>query len=160
MLSLCGCGGSLDQQLQDLPLDLDPTASSGPSLAARLQGLNSKQEVLVEDDESLTLTAVDEKLTSAPYPNRKNPFEFGIEVDFDKESGTNKELNVKLYGFLGTESPKAIISINGHTRSMSAGDTQGAVEVLTISPPEVRIRTDGVTRTWSLFGSANSNAKP
>lgn len=159
MLSLAGCSGSLEQLPEDLPLDLDPTVSSGQSLASRLQNLKKNDELLDDDVEVLASTTVDKKLVSAPYPDRTNPFEFGIEVDFDSESGSNKELKVQLYGFLGTEQPKAIISINGFTRTMSVGDTQGAVEVLSITPPEVRIRTDGVTRTWSLFGSSNSTAR-
>lgn len=91
------------------------------------------------------------------YPQRKNPFEFAVEVDVGQQSSTlDASQELKLFGFAGSAQPKAIIHIGQNTRLMSQGDRWGDLEVLEINPPEVRMRANGVIRTWSLLGHDSS----
>jgi hypothetical protein len=89
----------------------------------------------------------------APFPDRTNPFEFAEGIDFDAPQNTeNKDLEVKLFGFVGAENPKAIISVGGRTKALAEGDKWGVLEIVAVSPPNVRIKSGGVIRVWSLLG--------
>ncbi len=93
----------------------------------------------------------------APDGTRTNPFEFGIDVAFEKvKVGAESIENIKLYGFVGSDSPRAIINAGGQTKILSAGERWGVIEMLEVTPPNVRIRLDGVTRTWSILGKADA----
>lgn len=90
---------------------------------------------------------------SVPYPERTNPFEFAEGIDFEAPlAKQNENLDIKLFGFVGNESPKAIISVGGRTKTLQAGDHWGVLEVMDVSPPTVRIKANGVARVWSLLG--------
>lgn len=88
----------------------------------------------------------------APYPERNNPFEFATDVEVDSQNEREEGLVIKLFGFIGEDSPKAILQINGRTRTLAKGESWGTVELLDIQPPEIRLRAQGVVRTWSLLG--------
>ncbi len=92
------------------------------------------------------------QLVAAPFPNRRNPFEFGEGFDESLQSEEQDEFSLKLFGFVGATSPKAILNLNGRTRVLSAGDRWGQLTVVDVSPPEVRVRMGGVVRVWSLLG--------
>ena len=90
---------------------------------------------------------------SVPYPERTNPFEFAEGIDFEAPlAKQNENLDIKLFGFVGSESPKAIISVGGRTKTLQAGDHWGVLEIMDVSPPTVRIKANGVARVWSLLG--------
>jgi hypothetical protein len=90
---------------------------------------------------------------TAPFPDRADPFEFAAGVDFDAPQNTeNKDLEIKLFGFVGAENPKAIINVGGRTKVMAEGEKWGVLEVIAVSPPNVRVKSDGVIRVWSLLG--------
>jgi hypothetical protein len=96
-------------------------------------------------------------LNSLAYPDRKDPFEFALEVDFDApKTSDNRELKVVLFGFVGEAPVKAIVNVDGQTRVMQAGETWGSLEMIEIEPPRVRIRADGVVRSWSLLRQRDS----
>jgi hypothetical protein len=89
----------------------------------------------------------------APFPDRVDPFEFADGVDFEAPQNTeNKDLEIKLFGFVGGETPKAIINVGGRTKLLAEGEKWGGLEVITVNPPNVRVKTDGVIRIWSLLG--------
>jgi hypothetical protein len=95
----------------------------------------------------------DDSLDPADIAARKNPFEFGKSVVFETaQAGAERVENLKLYGFVGNAPSKAIIHASGRTKILAAGERWGVIEMLEVNPPEVRIRLDGVTRTWSLLG--------
>ncbi|MEO8271597.1 MAG: hypothetical protein ABI557_17880, partial [Aureliella sp.] len=120
---------------------------------------NAVHDTLGLDSDSETLPAnlndpqLAHQTTATPFPDRTNPFEFGKGVEFDapqaRESGAQ---TIQLYGFAGSEHPKAIIRIDGTTKMLSAGEKWGVLEVLEVSPPTVRIKANGVARVWSLLG--------
>lgn len=90
---------------------------------------------------------------SVPYPERTNPFEFAEGIDFEAPlAKQNENLDIKLFGFVGDENPKAIISVGGRTKTLQAGDHWGVLEIMDVSPPTVRIKSNGVARVWSLLG--------
>lgn len=99
----------------------------------------------------------DDSREPAGARQRKNPFEFGSTVAFEKSNaGVERVENLKLYGFVGNTPSRAIIHASGQTKTMAAGERWGIIEILEVKPPEVRIRLDGVTRTWSLLGKQSS----
>ncbi len=100
-------------------------------------------------------------VVEVPYPDRTNPFEFGAGVDFDApQSRQNETLQIKLYGFIGDESPKAILNVDGRTKTLGAGEKWGVLEVMDIRPPMVRIKTNGVVRIWSILGNQQQPGTP
>lgn len=105
------------------------------------------EDALLEDDST----------EPADVRQRKNPFEFGSTVAFEKSDvGVERVENLKLYGFVGNAPSRAIIHASGQTKTLGAGERWGVIEMLEVKPPEVRIRLDGVTRTWSLLGKSSS----
>ncbi len=97
----------------------------------------------------------DDALTKAgqPYPDRVNPFEFGAGVDFDApQRRDNESLEIKLRGFVGTDPALVILHVGGKTRTLAKGEKWGVIEVVDITPPTVRINSNGVLRVWSLLG--------
>jgi hypothetical protein len=116
-----------------LPKDAADVESDGSS------GVDSKPE--------------DDSLEPADASQRKNPFEFGSGVAFETSKvGAERVENLKLYGFVGNAPSRAIIHASGQTKILAAGERWGMIELLEVEPPQVRIRLDGVTRTWSLLG--------
>ncbi len=106
-----------------------------------------------EADSLIEAMPEDDSLEPADASQRKNPFEFGITVAFEKsDAGVERVENLKLYGFVGNAPSRAIIHASGQTKTLAAGERWGVIEMLEVKPPEVRIRVDGVTRTWSLLG--------
>ncbi len=92
--------------------------------------------------------------TEVPFPNRVNPFEFAEGVDFDMPSATSSSdtFEIKLYGFIGDQNPKAIVNLGGTTKMLATGEAWGGIEVVEVTPPTVRIKANGVMRVWSLLG--------
>lgn len=133
--------GDSEQHLTSLIIDEPAGASLGEPTDPEQSGTSAS--------DSPTQTV---KHTPA-YPQRTNPFEFAVEVDFgEKTSAEDTSQELKLFGFAGNDHPKAIIHIGQTTRLMAQGDRWGDIELLEISPPEVRIRSNGVIRIWSLLG--------
>jgi hypothetical protein len=113
-------------------------------------GLGAEDETLPDD---LLEPIVANQVPAVPFPERSDPFEFGKGVDFDNpQVGQGEAQNIQLYGFAGAEHPKAILHVDGKTKMLSAGEKWGALEILEVSPPTVRIRANGVIRVWSLLG--------
>lgn len=93
-----------------------------------------------------------EDCVAAPYPNRRNPFEYANAGQHESASSIGGNVEIKLFGFVGSIEPKAIINIDGRTHLLAEGDKRGQLEVLEVRPPQVRIRRSGVARAWSLMG--------
>ena len=118
-------------------------------------GLDASSQSLPEDLHDPLLA---NQTTTTPYPERTDPFEFGKGVLFDAPAKSeNDAQNIRLYGFAGSDQPKAIIHIDGKTKMLSAGEKWGVVEVLEVSPPTVRIKANGIARVWSLLGHHEQN---
>ncbi len=130
---------------QGLGIDLPAlTQITGDSLR---RAADDTDELPAEESLSAEVTP------AAPFPDRTNPFEFAAGVDFDAPQAKAAEAqSVKLYGFIGVDSPKAILSVGGRTKTLATGEKWGVLEILEVSPPTVRIKTNGVIRVWSLLG--------
>ncbi len=126
----------------------------GIDLQSLSQSAGERFGIDLQDTGAAEEEAIDEELApTAPFPDRTNPFEFAAGVDFDApQAKTAEALNVKLYGFVGLDSPKAIVSVGGRTKTLATGEKWGVLEILDVSPPTVRIKTNGVIRVWSLLG--------
>lgn len=119
-----------------------------------------EDEVCVENVAESDSMLAEDSLDPADIAARKNPFEFGKGVVFETaQGGAERVENLKLYGFVGNAPQKAIIHASGRTKILAAGERWGVIEMLEVKPPEVRIRVDGVTRTWSLR-SKQSGSNP
>jgi hypothetical protein len=100
-------------------------------------------------------------MESVPFPDRENPFEFAGDQDLEgPQIGDNRELEIKLYGFAGSPQVKAILNIGGHTKMLAAGETWNGLEVVDVSPPNVKIKSEGVLRVWSILGRREMTNAP
>lgn len=105
------------------------------------------------------LDAAEASEPSVPYPDRKNPFEFAEGSDFEAPlAKQNENLEIKLFGFVGTHPPKAIVNVGGRTKLLQAGEHWGVLEIMEVTPPTVRIKSNGVARVWSLLGHHQETA--
>jgi hypothetical protein len=92
-----------------------------------------------------------------PFPGRKNPFEFGAEFANETRSteGTTDANAIRLFGFIGDAPARVVLNVSGRTTSLAAGERWGVIEITEVEPPNVKIRVNGVIRTWSLLGSSD-----
>lgn len=157
MLAACGLGGcSVDVET----FSALPTAASSADSGTEMMALIAP-EAAADMDEPEAMEAAEPsdegplEVASLPFPDRKNPFEFAAGVTFEN-SGEQiaQEAELKLYGFVGSDFPKAIIHLGDKTKILAAGEKWGALEVVEVTPPSVRIKSNGVMRVWSILGQS------
>ncbi len=90
--------------------------------------------------------------SAMPSPERTNPFELSgafREEESGEMPGRKKEIRV--LGFVEVDEPMVMLSIDGRTHTMKAGQSDQRVTVLEVHQPNVRLSYDGVTWNASLF---------
>ncbi len=169
--SLVGC--SLQEDTLQQALDKAQKATAGqnslftslstdgqPTDLANAQGTGVvlARNVFAPGDPLEPAAASEPVQPTVPYPDRTNPFDFADGIDFEApQVGENEELEIKLFGFIGTDRPKAIVNVSGRTKVLEAGEKWGVLEILEVTPPTVRIKSNGVARVWSLLGHHQEN---
>ncbi|MEZ6136838.1 MAG: hypothetical protein R3C53_18235 [Pirellulaceae bacterium] len=154
LCSFVGCGLDVAQVASQIENIKQKSQISSPATLVEPTALDGVEAPV----EQLVSAPATEPTYSPPYPSRTNPFEFAIEVAFDGATNTSaSDRKLTLFGFVGSNAPKAIIHLGNETQTLSVGDNWGTIEVLAIEPPEVRLRFDGVVRTWSLLGDGSAH---
>ncbi|HZZ73529.1 MAG TPA: hypothetical protein VFE24_14850 [Pirellulales bacterium] len=87
----------------------------------------------------------------APFPQREELFQPPNHKGLTKAQRDEVHTEVILKGFVNVDGTKALLSINGKVASMSAGETQFGVELVSIAPPQVTLQRGRVRWTESLY---------
>ena len=85
-----------------------------------------------------------------PFPDRHNPFRYQHTLS-EVEVEVAAPESVLVLGFVNRGVPSVMLSIDGTTHTMSAGQTAGGIEVVGLSPPRVRLSSADRSWTASLF---------
>ena len=95
--------------------------------------------------------------TPLPSPGRGDPFRYpeGFQ-SVQSEGGRTERGDVKLLGFIETDRPRVLISIDGQRGTLAAGESIGRVTVESISIPYVRLSLEGISWNASLFDRSGS----
>ncbi len=86
-----------------------------------------------------------------PYPSRSNPFTFVGEERAATEPKPNELSDIRVIGFAQVGQPRVMLRLRNETRSLAVGDKNSGVEVLEISPPNVRLKLANLTWNASMF---------
>lgn len=136
--------------VEETPMDSDDSVVAGQFVDNRATAATNPLE---------PLDAAEAAQPRVPYPDRENPFEFAEGIGFEAPMAKqNENLEIKLFGFVGTHPSKAIINVGGRTKLLQAGEQWGVLEIMDVAPPTVRIKANGVVRVWSLLGHHQETA--
>ncbi|WP_404304713.1 hypothetical protein [Neorhodopirellula lusitana] len=84
------------------------------------------------------------------FPDRVDPFH--VDADMQQVSvQSHGTVSIQVLGFADMGKQQAILRVGGDTKFVVAGDRIGNVEVISISPPRVRLRNDNLTWDASMF---------
>ncbi|MCM2371722.1 hypothetical protein [Aporhodopirellula aestuarii] len=104
----------------------------------------------MDDSPDLNVTQTSNEGFSAPFPDRRDPFH-----TTDNSTPTqNKKItasNVSVMGFAKLDVQQAILRIDDQTRFVVAGDRIGEIEVVSITPPRVRLKNGNLVWDASMF---------
>ena len=95
--------------------------------------------------------------TEMPSPGRVNAFELSDDFQSEtpvQESAGKREIYV--LGFVEVDDPSVMLSIDGRTQVLKAGDTIDRITVQEIVPPRARLSSDGVSWNASIFDRRSS----
>ncbi len=96
-----------------------------------------------------------------PSPNRTDPFEW--DERFNKEAGSEERTGahaVKILGFIETDKPRVMLSVDGQVETLAEGESLKKVEVVEIKVPRVRLSIDELTWTASIFDERHGGSLP
>lgn len=148
VLSLAtGCDSQemLQQVIEQARAATPGAAAPAGSLTATLG--DGADGVLAEDEFSMP----------PPSPGRNDPFRYPDDFQTTQPSGERTGRGeVKLLGFVQTDRPKVLLTIEGQSGTLAVGESLGRVTVESISIPNVRLSLDGVTWNASLFDRSGS----
>lgn len=95
--------------------------------------------------------------TEMPSPGRVNAFE--LSDDFHSETPVQEtagKREIYVLGFVEVDNPSVMLSIDGRTQVLKAGDTIDHITVQEIVPPRARLSSDGVSWNASIFDRRSS----
>lgn len=89
----------------------------------------------------------------ANFPNRKNPFEFLVDVSVIEGPPTGEEgFKIGLIGIFGdAPNQRVLLRVGDRFKRLAAGEKWGPIEVIAIASTSARIKVEGVTENHSLL---------
>lgn len=154
---LVGCG-VISSLLVGCGMDSD-------SLAAIENAARQQSQITASfDDEVVTPIRYQPAINGVfqpAFPDRRDPFRID-KVDIQQDEIMHASSDIRVVGFAKLGEQQAILKIGDESKFVVVGDRIGDVEVLSISPPRVRLRSGKLTWDASMFqnqslGSAGLN---
>jgi hypothetical protein len=137
LATVCGCG-----QTQSTETSFEPggVVASTDAVAKEVVDETLAPEELAETmPVAIDQEPVEKEITTdyePPYPDRVDLF-LAPKREGRKSTDGGQEDVVELLGFVNVDSQQAVLMINGMVYSVSEGDTQFGVEVISIQPPAI-----------------------
>jgi len=94
--------------------------------------------------------AFEDRTFQPAFPERQDPFRVD-QTDVARDEMLHVSSDIRVIGFAKLGQQQAILKIGDESQFVIVGDRIGNVEVLSISPPRVRLRSGNLTWDASMF---------
>jgi len=146
----CGCSVDTDIGRESMRQPVSPFLDISVDLLPELQKTDQSNSSELSGSKLIAVTDM-------PSPGRTNAFE--LSNDFQPEAAIQEssgKREIYVIGFVEVDNPSVMLSIDGRTQVVKAGESFERITVLEIAPPRARLSFDGVSWNASIFDRRNS----
>ena len=153
-IGICsGCSVKTDPSLEPMGLGMSPITDALTKATPDTQASEPEADLKLSAGKLIAKNDL-------PSPGRLNAFELTGEFHAETTSqDTGVKREIFIIGFVEVDKPSVMLSIDGRTQTLLAGETFERITVLEIAPPRARISCDGVSWNASIFDRRSSSTE-